>query len=61
MESSESEDRRSAAVPRSLLGCGVLAGPFYLVVGLAQAFLRDGFVFARHPLSVLTNGPGGSV
>ena len=44
-----------------LLRCGVWAGPFYLAVGLAQAFLRDGFVFAKHPLSVLTNGPGGWV
>jgi hypothetical protein len=44
---------------RGLLHCGVWAGPFYLAVGLAQAFLRDGFVFAKHPLSVLTNGPGG--
>ena len=58
MESKESE---GAAVTRSLLICGVWAGPFYLAVGLAQAFLRDGFVFSRHPLSVLTNGPGGSV
>ena len=46
---------------RGLLQCGVWAGPFYLAVGLAQAFLRDGFVFAKHPLSVLTNGPGGWV
>jgi len=52
---------RGAAVTRSLLGYGVLAGPFYLAVGLAQAFVRDGFVFSRHPLSVLANGPGGWV
>jgi hypothetical protein len=37
----------------------VIAGPFYLAVGLGQAFVRDGFDFARHPLSVLANGPGG--
>src|SRR5262245_45849770 len=52
---------RGAAVTRSLLGYGVLAGPFYLAVGLIQAFVRDGFSFARHPLSVLANGPGGWV
>ena len=52
---------RSAAVTRSLLGYGVLAGPFYLTVGLVQAFVRDGFVFSRHPLSVLANGAGGWV
>ncbi len=42
-----------------LLRCGVVAGPFYLVAGLMQAFLRTGFDFSRHPLSVLANGPGG--
>ena len=52
---------RSAAVTRSLLACGVVAGPFYLAVGLIQAFLRDGFDLARHALSALANGPGGWV
>lgn len=46
---------------RSLLRYGVLAGPFYLTVGLVQAFVRDGFDLARHPLSLLANGPGGWV
>jgi hypothetical protein len=52
---------RGAAVTRSLLRWGVVAGPFYLTVGLIQAMLRDGFDLARHPLSVLANGPGGWV
>ena len=52
---------RSAAITRSLLGYGVLAGPFYVAVGVIQGFVRDGFVFSRHPLSVLANGPGGWV
>jgi hypothetical protein len=50
---------RGAAVTRSLLGYGVVVGPFYLAVGLIQAIVRDGFSFARHPLSVLANGTGG--
>jgi len=50
---------QSAAVTRSMLGYGVVVGPFYLAVGLFQAFVRDGFSFARHPLSVLANGTGG--
>jgi hypothetical protein len=41
---------------RTLLACGVLAGPCYLTVGLAQALTRDGFDIRRHPLSVLSNG-----
>jgi Protein of unknown function (DUF998) len=44
---------------RSLLACGVVVGPFYLAVGLVQAFVRDGFDLTRHPLSLLANGPGG--
>jgi hypothetical protein len=48
-----------AASTRWLLGCGVTVGPFYLAVGLAQAFMREGFDFSRHPLSVLENGHGG--
>jgi hypothetical protein len=42
-----------------LLRCGAVAGPLYLAVGIGQALIRDGFDFARHPLSVLANGPGG--
>jgi hypothetical protein len=52
---------RAAAVTRSLLGYGVLVGPFYLVLGVAQGLLRPGFSFARHPLSVLANGDYGWV
>lgn len=48
-----------AAGARSLLRFGMLVGPLYLAVGLAQALVRDGFDLARHPLSVLANGPGG--
>ena len=50
---------RTAAITRSLLGYGVLAGPFYLVVGLAQALTRDGYDLTRHDLSLLANGPLG--
>lgn len=52
---------RGAAVTRSLLGYGVIVGPIYLVTGIGQGLVRDGFSFARHPLSVLANGAGGWV
>ena len=52
---------RGAAVTRSLLGYGVIAGPFYLGVALIQVLVRDGFDPMRHPLSLLANGPGGWV
>lgn len=47
---------RGAAVTRSLLGWGVVAGPLYLIVGLAQALTRDGFELSEHPLSLLMRG-----
>ena len=50
---------RSAAVTRSLLGYGPLAGACYLVSGLTQALTRDGFDIGRHDLSLLANGPLG--
>jgi hypothetical membrane protein len=46
-------------VTRSLLGYGVIAGPFYVAVSLAQAAVRDGFDLTRHEWSLLANGPGG--
>jgi hypothetical protein len=46
---------------RSLLSLGVVAGPFYLALGVVQGLVRSGFDFGRHPLSVLANGPGGWV
>ena len=49
----------AAAVTRSLLGWGVVAGAFYLIVGLVQALTRDGFDLGRHPLSLLMLGEGG--
>ena len=52
---------RGAAITRSLLGWGLVVGPFYLGLGLTQALIRDGFDLARHPLSALANGTGGWV
>ena len=46
---------------RSLLGYGIVAGPFYVVVSLAQAVARDGFELSRHQWSLLANGPWGWV
>ncbi|TDO14602.1 putative membrane protein [Mycobacterium sp. BK086] len=43
-------------VTKSLLGYGVIAGPFYVVVAAAQAATRDGFDPTRHAVSQLANG-----
>jgi hypothetical protein len=39
-----------------LLVCGIVAGPLFVLVWLAQATTRDGFNPARHPLSLLSLG-----
>ncbi|MFD4469891.1 DUF998 domain-containing protein [Rhodococcus sp. NPDC058505] len=55
--------RKSAAggttTTRRLLACGVAAGPIYLAVAAVQVVTRDGFDLTRHPLSLLSLGPGG--
>jgi hypothetical protein len=43
-------------VTRSLLGWGAVAGPFYVIVSLAQALTREGFDLTRHEWSLLANG-----
>jgi hypothetical membrane protein len=52
---------RGAAVTRSLLGWGVVAGPFYVVIGLVLALTRPGFDLTRHALSMLTLGDLGGL
>jgi hypothetical protein len=49
----------ASSTARKLLACGVAAGPIYVVVGLAQAFTREGFDLSRHALSQLSNGEYG--
>lgn len=48
-----------AAVTRSMLGWGILAGPLYLVTGLLLAVTRDGFNLGEHALSLLMLGDDG--
>jgi hypothetical protein len=46
-------------VTKSLLGYGVLAGPFYVLVVLGQALVRPGFSLAHDDASLLANGSFG--
>ncbi|KJC62941.1 DUF998 domain-containing protein [Agreia bicolorata] len=50
---------RGAAVTRSMLGWGVVAGPFYLIFGLILAVTRPGFDLSRDALSILLLGDSG--
>jgi hypothetical membrane protein len=51
----------AARVTRSLAGYGVIAGPVYVGVSLAQAVTRDGFDLGRHSWSQLAVGDWGWV
>ncbi len=51
----------ASRITRSLLGYGVIAGPVYVVVALAQALTRDGFDLSRHAWSLLANGDLGGI
>jgi hypothetical membrane protein len=46
----------AARITKSLLAYGVIAGPFYVTVSLAQALTRAGFDLTRHRWSLLSNG-----
>ena len=43
-------------VTRSLLGWGIVAGPFYVITSIVQAQAREGFDLRRHQWSLLQNG-----
>lgn len=51
----------AVTMSRALLTCGIVAGPVYVVVGVLQILLRDGFDVTRHALSLMSNGDGGWV
>jgi hypothetical membrane protein len=46
---------------RMLVTAGVVAGPLFVAVGLAEIATRDGFDLSRHPLSLLSLGDFGWV
>jgi hypothetical membrane protein len=46
----------STTTSDKLLAAGVVAGPLYVLVSVAQGLTRDGFDFTRHPWSLLANG-----
>lgn len=43
-------------VTKSLIGCGVVAGPVFVLVSGIQALTREGFDPTRHAWSLLSNG-----
>ncbi len=53
--------RNPGRLTRSLLGWGLVAGPFYVAVSVILGLTRDGFDFTRHYWSLLANGDLGWV
>lgn len=45
----------------TLLRCGIVAGPLFVLTAAAQLALRDDFDLTREPLSLLALGPSGWV
>jgi hypothetical protein len=41
------------------LTAGIIAGPFFIVLALVQAFTREGFDWVKHPASMLSLGDSG--
>ena len=56
MEGTELDCSRTDRITRSLLGYGVIAGPIYVLVALAQGLLRPGFGLLHDDVSLLSNG-----
>ena len=46
---------------RTLISCGVVAGPFFLLIFAIQVFARPEFQFTRNEPSILSLGPWGWV
>jgi hypothetical protein len=46
----------STLLTRALLACGIVAGPMYVMVTMAQALTREGFDLRQHRFSWLTTG-----
>src|SRR6478609_8223637 len=51
----------AAGMTRWLLGCGVIAGPLFVVVFLVAGATRAGYDATRHPVSLLALGAAGWV
>ena len=51
----------SSSAGRTLLGCGTVAGPLWVVVALVEAQTRHGFSLSRNPVSLLELGSWGWV
>jgi hypothetical protein len=49
-------EQKPTSSTRALLACGVVAGPLYVAITIAEALTRDGFDLRHHRFSWLTMG-----
>ncbi len=49
----------AAVITAALLGCGLIAGPLFIVASFAQALTREGFDLKRHAIRMLLLGDRG--
>ena len=49
----------AAKLTKTLLVCGVIAGPVYIALGIFQMLVRPGSIPTRHDLSLMSNGEFG--
>ena len=47
---------KTMELTRTLLTCGIAAGPLYVALGALQILIRPGFDPTRHDLSLMSNG-----
>ena len=52
----KSTSTHNSKLAKTLLACGIIAGPLYIILGLLQMAIRPGFDITRHSLSLLANG-----
>lgn len=48
--------KNNSQMTSALLTAGIIAGPFFIIVALLQAFTRAGFDLVRHPACLLSLG-----
>ena len=53
--------KESKNITNTLLKCGFVAGPLYILVGLIEIFLNPGFDITKHSLSLLSIGKLGYI
>lgn len=55
------QPRTTSSTTRTQLTAGIVAGPLFIGLAVAQLLTREGFDIRDHPISLLSLGPGGWV